>query len=290
MYKLLLTFIALFLLSCGRNQPNHSKIKSIVKTINDTILEKRSYDKLGKIIFEKNNQIDFGKNSIIFITAYEYDTINHKVFKYYINSSTGLELTIDSVDINSTLREKKISIYDFNDKKALRKKLYEINEKEKFIDFFKTIYPKNFKPTYTYSYTDTVKTNIVENIINDTIIIETNTTKGNTIEYSKQFLDNERKKLKEIVRRDYQNIELFYNEREQIILQKEQGQYYKFYYQGNILIKKEMYHGNSLAFIEDYIYDEERIIIEIKTRVTESIYFKDIPKYQTIEYHYEFYN
>lgn len=289
-YFSLIVFFSL--ISCN-GQTINQKIKSITKTINDTILEKKEYDKNQNLVFEKHNQIDFGnENSIIFITAFVYDSINNKKYKYYANSNTDLELTIDSIDINSALRSEKKAIFrEIGDKKKYRENLFKINSKDSFLTYFNSIDPTNTSFDYEYYYSDTIVTKIISQVKNDTIILETTKQQDDLLlEYSKVFLNKNGKKLKEITIGDYgKTIELIFNEKEQIIRQNEKGQYYKFFYENENLIKKEMYHGNSLAFKNEFFYKNGKLIKEIKHRITESKYFLKVPKIQTVLYHYEYY-
>lgn len=280
------------LISCN-GQTNNQKIKSITKTINDTILEKKEYDKNQNLVFEKHNQIDFGnENSIIFITAFVYDSINNKTYKYYANSNTSLELTIDSIDINSALRSEKKAIFrEIGDRKKYRESLFKIDSKDSFLTYFNSTYPTNTSFDYEYYYSDTIITKTISEVKNDTIILETTTQQDDLLlEYSKVFLNKKGKKLKEITKGEYnRTIELLFNEKEQIIKQNEGGQYYKFFYENELLVKKEMFHGNSLAFKDEFFYENGKLIKEIKHRITESKYFLKKPKVQTVLYHYEYY-
>lgn len=283
----------IFIISCHKGQLDNQKIKSITKTINEINLEIQEFDLNGKLVFKYYNQIDFGKeNSIISISAFEYDSINNKVITYHANSRSSMDLTVDSYDLNSSLRKKEIGIFDeIIDKELYKGSLMKSNSKVKFIDFFKSNYPSNLPFKYTYEYSDTIKIQVIETIKNDTLIVETTKEQDRyKREYSKVYFNSEKKKIKEFIQGEYNRlIENIYDDKERLVLQYEAGQHYKFYYDGSLLIKKEMYHGDDLAFKEEYIYENDILIKEIKHRLTESKYFLKIPKIQTVLYHYEYY-
>lgn len=289
-YLILLFFLIIL---GNKTEKDNLKIKSITKTINGNILEIKEFDENQNLVFEKHNQIDFNvENSIIFMSAYVYDTVNRKTIKYYANSNTELVYSIDSLSENKILiNEKKAVFRDIGKRKKYRNKLLKINSKNSFINYFNSIKPNKIVFDYEYSYSDSIITNIKEMVINDTIIIETKKMQNDYIRYSsKVYTSHNGKKLKEFIKsEDDRNLELIFNEKEQIIYQKEIGQYYKFHYRDDKLIAKEMYHGNSLAFKEEYFYKGDKIIKEIKYKITESKYFLEIPKVQTVLYKYEYY-
>jgi hypothetical protein len=150
--------ILIFIISCQKGQLDNQKIKSITKTINEINLEIQEFDLNGKLVFKYYNQIDFGKeNSIISISAFEYDSINNKVITYHANSRSSMDLTVDSYDLNSSLRKNEIGIFDeIIDKELYRRSLIKSNSKVKFIEFFKSNYPSNLPFKYTYEYSDTI--------------------------------------------------------------------------------------------------------------------------------------
>lgn len=292
-YLSLVLFFFLMLNSCQKEQVVPKKIKSITKAINDSILEKKEFDINQNLIFEYHNQIDFGHdNSIIFITAYESDSVNNKQIIYYANSRSDLKLTVDSFAQNKTLKNKKIGIYDkLEDSPNYWSQLYNSNSKEKFINFFKTNYPSDLPFKYSYEYSDSIKTEISEIVKNDTIIIETKKIQDDfTIDYSKVYYFPKDKKNKEIVKGEYNRlIEKIYDKEGRLIRENQKGQHYQYYYDGDLLVKKEMYHGNDLAFVDEYFYENDILVKEIKHRITESKYFLRKPKHQTVLYYYEYY-
>lgn len=290
--KLFLFILITSLFICCSKHETSAIIKSVTKTIDGDLLEKKEFDENGILNFEKHDQIDYGKDgSVIFMFAFEKDTINDLIFEYSANSNTGLELTIDSIGVDSLSIRKRIAIYDeIGDRGEFRSKLTLLNSRQEFIAYFKTIYPENNNFKYDMVFSDTIRTEIVKYLKKDTIIIETKKTQGEfIIEQSKEFYNLENQKIKEITTGKFNRKQTNYFENNNIILQKEKGQYYKFYYQDNLLVKKEIYHGDSLAFVNEYFYKNDLITKEIKYRITESKYFTKIPKIQTIFYHYKFY-
>ncbi|WP_177764425.1 hypothetical protein [Flavobacterium sp. I3-2] len=289
-YLILISFLIIL---GSKTEIDNLKIKSITKTINGNILEIKEFDENQNLVFEKHNQIDFNvENSIIFMTAYVYDTINLKTFKYYANSNTKLEYSIDSLSKNMILiKEKKAFFKDVGERKKYRNTLLKINNKNSFLDYFNSIKPNKIVFDYEYSYSDSITTSIKQKLINDTIIIETIKKQDDYIRFfSKIYTSLDGRKLKEFTKsEDDRNLELIYNDKEQIIFQKEIGQYYKFIYRDDKLIRKKMYHGKSLAFMNEYFYKDDKIIKEIKYKITESEYFSEIPKVQTVLYKYKYY-
>lgn len=72
-------------------------------------------------------------------------------------------------------------------------------------------------------------------------------------------------------------------------MQKETGKYHKYYYDNKLLIRKEVYHGNALAFKDEYYYENGILVKEIRNRETSSKYFQNIPQELIILYSYEYY-
>lgn len=281
--------VLIVLFSCSKEQ----KTKSITKKINDTILEKKDFDSNNNLVFEKHNQIDFRmKNSLIFITAFEYDSINNINTKYYAHSNSGLKVTIDSFDLNMSLRKNKIKVFnDIEKKESYRNKLLSINSKKDFLKFFNSIFPSKKSFDYNYKYSDTIKTTVLKTLKGDTLIVESKKIQDNfTLEYSKTYFNKKEKKIKEIRQNEYNElIEYIYDGKERVIYENMKGQFYKYYYKNNLLDKKELYHGNNLAFKVEYFYKKNKVYKEIKYRITESKYFQEIPKKNTIMYDYQYY-
>lgn len=300
MRNLIFIFI-LFFFSCDKNSNN--RIKSITKTINDTILEKKIFDFDQNLIFEKHNQIDFGmKNSIIYISAYKLDKKNNRKIEYYANSNVGLSLKVDSTNINSTIIKNTISRFDLSENsffntnpkvknnKQYRNTLYSINNENEFINFFKKTFPKNKKSQYNYKYSDTIKTNIKTYVEKKYRVVESIKTHDDVIiEHNKLYYDINNKKVKELKKDNDSWFEYFFNSDGNLILEKGNGQHYKYYYKNKLLIKKEIYHDDNLAFVEEYFYEKGILAKEIKLRKTKAIYFQEIPEKQIVKYKYEFY-
>ncbi|MGB7499831.1 MAG: hypothetical protein WA897_08095 [Moheibacter sp.] len=284
--------ICLTLIGCN-NQSNHSKIKSVTKTINGVILERQEFDINQNLVFEKHNQINYGKeNSIIFMSAMIYDEMNNLILKYYANSNWGMELFKDSLDFDTEIRIKGMGNYrEIKEMKNYRQTLFSIDTKTDFIDFFKKNYPKNTPFDYETFTSDTIITKTISHIKNDTLIIETTKIQNDfIIDYSKEFYNKNKKKIKKITKGEYNRlIELIYDEKGLVIRQNEKGQHYQFYYKDSLLTKKELYHNLKLAFSNEYFYENGILIKEIKYRITDSKYFQRVPEKQTVLYQYEYY-
>ncbi len=302
MRNLLILFI-FFIVSCNKDKNSNLRIKSITKTINDTLLEKKIFDKNQNLIFEKHNQIDFGmKNSIIYISAFEYDKKRNRKIEYSANSNIGISIKVDSTNIASTILKNTINNFDISENSffsinpkiknnsQFRNTLYSINNENDFIKFFKETFPKNKKSYFVYKYSDTIKTNIKTYVEKDFVIIESIKTHDDVIiEHTKLFSDRNNKKIKKLKKERDSWLEYVYDSNENLILEKENGQHYKYYYKNKLLIKKEMYHDDILAFIEEYYYENGILTKEIKIRKTKSIYFQEIPEKQIVNYKYEYY-
>lgn len=278
-------------LSCF-GQSDTIDLKSITKTINDSILEIKEFGIHQNLIFEKHDQIDYGhENSIIFMTAFIKDTLNHQKIKYYANSRSGLKLTIDSLDVENSKKINKIGIYDeILSSESFRENLFKINSNEDFIRYFEENYP--FEAEFDYVYViDSLETKIDEYEEDGLFVTETvKLEDGSTSEYSKVYFNQNGKKKKEIVMGEYRKmIEYIYDKQERIVLQNEKGQHYQFYYKDDLLVKKEIYHGTALAFFSEYFYENGLLTKEVKHRKTDSKFFQKIPEKQTIDYRYEYY-
>lgn len=222
--------------------------------------------------------------------------------EYYLNSNLGYTIKSDSTDLNTALRIESINTFNISDegfylinpniknKESFRNELLKINTLKDFNNSLKISFFRKFPNCYSYKHSDSIKTKTLSYVKKDTIIVETFKTQDDVIiENTKSYFGKNGKKLKEM-KAERDNWTLFiYDKNEKLILEKENGQHYKYYYENNLLIKKEMYHDNILAFIEEYYHENGLIIKEIKFRKTKSIYFQEIPEKQIINYKYEYY-
>lgn len=274
-----------------------------MKTINDTVLEQQIFDRNKNLIFEKHNQIDFGKNSIIYISLFKYDSTKNCKTEYHANSNLGLKYKLELTDINQMLSMESQKSFgfnnegffsktkDFQDRASFRQQLFNINSFKEFNEFFVQAFPKNFEPDFTYNYSGSIITKTISYVKNDTIITEILKTRdGFVLENTKNYYGKDKKKLKEY-RKETDNWILFqYDINGNLILKKEPNQFRRYFYNSKSQLKKEeLYHDNVLAFKSEYFYNGNLIYREIKYRITQSEYFKEIPEKSVVNYRYEYY-
>lgn len=292
--------LVFLIVSCDEKQ---GELKSEIKTQNDTIVGVKIYNPKGHLIFDKTTQIieDWDNDLMTWMTANFYAG-NKVVTKYYAHSNLTLNKTIFDYDPDNKLRETYTvsvtkpeirernpykEIYSINNPDSLKKYIEERltandtlskkNKKEKESEKFFTTYRDDngllTKEFWTLIDSAEILKKVEKYDGNNNLI--SSYTKSQYNENLNEYkYDKQGNLIEEIETRD---------------LDEGRFQRKEHIYDNDNLVKTNFYHGNDLAFIYGYQYQDTLLIREIKTRITNAKAFANRKEREVIEYKYEYY-
>lgn len=300
-YQLILFLVTLFLASCSNND-NNSKIKSIVGYSNDTIRSIQTFDVFGRVKFTKTTQVigDWNNDLMTFMTAYDYDNNNKLKNKYYAHSNSGFRVYKYLNDINRTMNNEYCYEFDElkNNKRNQFASIYYIKSADSLISYLNNLLPPNstfqrynrpkIESTEYFSiHKDTsnntthefwtiedsvrTKSRIEKLDKNDNLILRVDKYHHSTQGITTSKFNSNGKLIETLKGHGKSKTKTIYN------------------YKKSLLTEKLVYHGNDLAFKNEYIYSDTLLEMVISNRLTNNPHFENRKRCDTIIYQYEFY-
>lgn len=298
--KIILTLNLFFLFfSCSKNEG----LKSVYGLQKDVIVSIKTYDRKGRIIFNRKTQIieDWNNEHLTWVTAKEF-IADKLTFEYYAHSNTGLKIRYYDYGKNGKLLNEYSKYYDSSNREGRNpfSEIYEIETLESLKSYLHQIISDSigFSKYYKASPESTEFFNIFTDSIGYinkeywTIIdsleakrkLEKYDVKGNLI--YKSYKNYWNSTIEEYKYNSYGEI---IEEIEYSPPNKNKYQRKEHFYSNGLLQKTLYYHDTSLAFQYEYFYDDLLLNKEIRRRVTESEHFKNRRKIDSIEYKYEYF-
>ncbi|MFV1883596.1 MAG: hypothetical protein ACMZ7B_03830 [Balneola sp.] len=295
-------FIFLFILavSCATIKPYDKQIKSIKGYQDNINVSVELFDEYNRIVFEKTSQIidNWDGELLTWITANVYEG-NRKTHEYYAHSNHILRETVFDYYPNGELQGEYYRTY--NGAIGVRNEfgaIHSFTSQDSLINYIEHKIPDSikFRSTsesyleYFNTYTDSSGLIVKEYLTleMDSSLIEKEIRKydgkGNLVFHRTDSPTNS-----DIIEYKYNRSGKIEEEIERYDLVEDRIQRKVYLYKDNNYIKELFYHGENLAFIYEYFYQDSLLIKKVTNRITDAAGFKNRPRKEIIEYVYEFF-
>lgn len=302
--KLLLytLFCVVITFSCVEQKVGPKILKSIYKTQGDRIVGIQTYDKKGRVVFDRTSQIveDWNYRLMTWITVKKFEN-EKQILEFYAHSNFGLSITAFEYNKNGELIAKYIKHFGPSNGRNGNSlsEFHQIETSEALIKYVVSTIPDSIPfVKQNNNKTETFENNKTYLDSNNLIVHEYWTMNENTLTHKKVEKIDQNGKVVYVFNQtpynkgtDEYKYDLDGNLIEELEISGSNDNFQKkeHQYENGKLKKTMFYHDTALAFIYEYFYKDTLLIEELRTRITEDERFQKRRKQEKIEYEYIYY-